>query len=137
VSRSGNGRWGRRRLREIEAVRHVGGGGVACVQGFQAKRRLAELQQADVRVPHVGDVPLPGIGAEDEAADARSVAELRSVLPLLGERRVDVVEPATPVVPRDKDDGLRPQSAAHDRVHLLHGPRHAVRDVADRRIALI
>src|ERR1700756_5435765 len=88
AGRSGSGRWGRRRLREIEAVRHVVSGGVARVQGFQAKRGLAELEQADVRVSHAGDVALPGIRAEDEAADARAVAELRSVLPLLGERRI-------------------------------------------------
>src|SRR5262245_63467568 len=88
--RSGETGWGCGRPREVEAVRHVVGCGIARVQRFHAERRLAELQQADVGVEHVGDVALLRVGSEHEAADPGAVAELRSVLPVLGDGWVDV-----------------------------------------------
>src|ERR1043166_864484 len=72
----GRARW---LAREVEAVRHVVRPRVACIQGRQAEERLAELQQAHVRMQHLGEVPALRIGAQDQTANPRTVAELRAV----------------------------------------------------------
>src|SRR5258708_7360535 len=65
--------------REVEAVRHVVRLGVAGVQVRQAEQRLAEFQQAHVRMQHLGEVSALRVRAEHQAADPRPVAELRAV----------------------------------------------------------
>ena len=121
----------RQRARVVEAIAHVVRGSGARVQRRQTERRLAETDEADVRMLLVRDVGGLRVRAEDEARDAVAVAELRAVAPLLHLRRIDVVGPAAPVVPRDEDRGLVPEPARDDRLDLLSRPRRAVRDVAD------
>lgn len=109
-------------LFEVETVGHIVRGLVAGVDRPQAKRVLAEFHEAHVGVLGMRDVPALCIRAEDQAPHARPVAELGAVLPLLDQRRGDVVVPATPVVPRDEDDGVGPQPTLDDRVDLVGRP---------------
>ena len=76
------------------------------------------------------DIGFPRVKAEDQGADARAIAKLRPVRPLLGAGRVHRVEPAILVVPGEEDHGLRPPAASDDGVKLLHGPVYAVGDIA-------
>src|SRR6516162_4113650 len=83
---------------------------------------------------HFGVVSVLGVRAEYQATDARAVAKLRAVGPFLDLRWVDVIVPATPIVPGDKNRCQRPETALHDGVYLINGPLHAVSDVTNRRI---
>src|SRR6266404_9900664 len=123
--RSLAGRRGRL-LFEIEAVGHIVRFRVTGIQRRQPKDRLTEFDQTHVRMERLGDVAPLGIGTQDQATDARSVTELGLLIgrwpplrrPLLGIPGLDVIVPAPPIVPGDKDDAVRPQAAPDDRVHL-------------------
>src|SRR5882762_10143682 len=81
------------------------------------------------------------IGTDHKARHARSIAELLTVVfrkrivrplrhpavPPLDIRRYHVVEPASPVVPGDDDDGAVPVTAADDGLQLTGGPRRTAR----------
>src|SRR5436190_18821811 len=75
------------------------------------------------------------VWAQHQASNARSVAELRAVFPFLDQRRLDVVVPATPVIPRDEDDGAGPQPTLDDGIDLLRRPFLAGPDGLDGVLA--
>src|SRR5258705_7773480 len=56
--------------------------------------------------------------------------ELCAIGPLLDLGRGHMVPPAAPVVPRDEDRNLRPESRRDDGLHLARGPLVASGDVA-------
>src|SRR3989440_11949289 len=129
----------RRRCRllfEIEAVGHVVRLGVTGVKRRQTEGGRAEFYKAHVRMEGLGNVARLGIGTKHQATDAWSVPELRVLVgswpavgrPLLDILWLDVIIPATPVVPGDEDHGLRPQAALDDCIHLIHCPLHARAD---------
>src|SRR5712691_5313801 len=72
------------------------------------------------------------VGADHEAADPGSITELRvcvtgslrrtSSCPLLFQRRINVVVPATPIVPRNEDHRGPPKLALTQFVDALGGP---------------
>src|SRR4029077_199820 len=64
---------------EIETVGHVVRLGIVLVQVWQTERRLTKFEQTHMRVERCRDVPTLGVGAQDETADARPIAELRAV----------------------------------------------------------
>src|SRR2546425_1900033 len=133
-------RWTLRRrsrlLFEIEAVGHIVRLGVTGVERRQTEGGLAEFYEAHMRMEGLGNVAPLGIGTKHQATDAWSVAELGVLVgswpavgrPLLDILWLDVIVPATPVVPGDEDDGLRPQAALDDCIHLIHCPLHARAD---------
>src|SRR5205823_15076367 len=81
------------------------------------------------------DVAGSGVRAEDQAADARSVPELRAVGPFLDQWWSDVVVPATPFVPGDEDDSVRPEATLDHGIHLVCGPFLAGLDRLGRVLA--
>src|SRR5580704_9840407 len=83
---------------------------------------------------HFGDVSALGVRAEHQTTDPRAVAKLRAVGPFLDLRWINMVVPATPIVPSNENRCPRPETTLHNGVHLINGPLHSVRDVADGRI---
>src|SRR5436853_7063764 len=74
------------------------------------------------------DAP-PGVGADDQAWHPRPVAKLgagvaggSAARPPRHVRRVHVIVPPTPVVPRNEDDRAGPQRAGGHVAHALDGP---------------
>src|ERR1700674_1386274 len=136
-------RGGRWILREIKTVQHAVRFRIAVIQRRQAEERLAELEQAHVRVKHLRDVSALGVRAEHQTADARPVTELSAVegrmragvLPKLDVWRINMVKPAAPVIPSNEDGALRPQPTLNDGIHLVHRPLHAGCHVANQRVA--
>jgi len=59
-----------RRLTKIKAIGHIIGGAITGSQRRQPEQGLAELEQADVRMPHLRDVPAFRIGAQHHTTDA-------------------------------------------------------------------
>src|SRR5215471_12948149 len=132
-----------RALRKIEAVGHRVRTSVALVQGGQVENLLAEAHQADMRVQLVRDVPGFCIRAQHQARNARAIAEWVTVefrvrvrralrmgaVPSFDDGRIDMIEPAAPIVPGDEDSRLVPQPTGDDRVDLLDRPTHPVGDV--------
>src|SRR5438067_6151592 len=76
-----------------------------------------------------------GVWAQHETSDTRSISKLRAVGPFLHQRRRDVVVPATPIVPGDEDDGVRPEATLDHGIHLVCGPFLAGLDRLDRVLA--
>ena len=84
-------------------------------------------------VKRLGDVTPFDVGAQHQAADAGAVTKLGVLVgsrpavgrPLFHVFRVNVIEPAAPVVPGDEDDSVGPDAPLYDGVHLLDGPLHA------------
>src|SRR5215472_4896274 len=132
-----------RALREIEAIRHRARTTVALVQGGQVEDLLAEAHETDMRVELVRDVAGFRIGAQHQARNARTVAERVTVefrvrvrralrmgaVPSFDNGRIDMIEPAAPIVPGDEDRRLVPEPTGNDRVDLFDRPTHAVGDV--------
>ena len=97
----------RRRNIEPRCVRHC----------RQTERRLAKLDEADVRVKGFGNSFL-GVGTQHQTTNARAVTELRvrirqtmrgtTTYPGIFERRLNVVVPAAPVVPGNENRHCRP-----------------------------
>src|SRR5437762_2462175 len=83
----------------------------------------------------VRDVSGFRVWAQYQASNTRSVAELRTVCPFLDQRRLDVVVPATPVIPRDEDDGAGPQATLDDGIDLVRRPFLAGPDGLDGVLA--
>ena len=93
-----------------------------------------------MRVQLMRDVPGFRVGAQHQTGNARTIAEWITVefrvrvrralrmcaAPSLDNWRIDMVEPAAPIVPGDKDRRLVSQPAGNDRVNLLDRPAHAV-----------
>src|SRR5437867_11058953 len=76
-----------------------------------------------------------GIWAHHETSDTRSIAKLRAVGPFLDHWWSDVVVPATPIVPGDEDDGVRPEATLDHGIHLVGGPFLAGLDRLDGVLA--
>src|SRR3954453_429137 len=91
------------------------------------------------------------VGAQYQAGNSRAVAERIAIefrvrvcrtlrmraVPSFDHGRVDMVEPATPVVPGNEDRCFFPESAFHNRIDLLDCPTHAVSDILRRMFAEI
>src|SRR5215469_11868578 len=104
-----------------------------------------------MRVELVRDMAGFRIGAQHQAGNARAMTERVTVelrvrvrralrmgaVPPLDDRRIDVVEPAAPVVPGDEDRRLVPEPTADDCIHLLDRPPHAIGYVLQRVLAEI
>ena len=78
-----------------------------------------------------------GIRTKNQATHARAVAELRAVRPGFHVRRIDMVEPAAPVVPSDEDHAVGPKPTFDNGVDLVHRPLHAMHDVPNQGIACV
>src|SRR5438128_11373538 len=76
-----------------------------------------------------------GVWAQHETSDTRSIPELGSVGPFLHQRRRDVVVPATPIVPGNEDDAVRPEATLDHGIHLVGCPSLASLDGFDRVLA--
>jgi hypothetical protein len=50
-------------------------------------------------------------------------------VPSFDNRRIDMIEPAAPIVPGDEDRRLIPEPTGDDRIDLINRPTHAVGDV--------
>src|SRR5215469_2051428 len=112
-----------RTLGEIEAIGHRARTTVALVQGGQVEDLLAEVHQTHMRVQLVRDVAGFRIGAQHQTRNARTVAERVTVefrmrvcrtlrmgaVPSFDDGRIDMIEPAAPIVPGDKDSRLVPE----------------------------
>lgn len=110
-------------LGEIEAVCHIICSGISRIEWLEAKRRLAKFDQAHVGVKHIGDISAFSIRTEHRTTHARPVAELCPIAPLFYVRRLDVIEPAAPVVPGDEDSCAGPESTLDNSVDLSYCPR--------------
>ena len=140
-----------RLLGEIEAVGHGIRTAVALVQRRQVEDLLAEAHQADMRVQLVRDVPGFCIGAQHQARNARTIAERVAVefrvrvrralrmcaVPRFDDGRIDMNEPAAPVIPGDEDRRLIPEPTGDDRIDLIDGPMRAVGNVLQGVLAEI
>src|SRR5712692_11435006 len=90
-----------------------------------------------MRVQHFRNVIALRIWTQYETWDSRSVPELGPLVRRLGSRelprfhvrRVDMVVPPAPIIPRYENCSLRPEPSLHNRIHLVHGPLHARRHV--------
>src|SRR6267378_5101226 len=84
-----------------------------------------------MRMKHRGNSSLR-VGADHQAPDPGSITELRigitgsfrrtSTRPLVLQRRINMVVPATPIVPRNEDHGGSPKLALTQVVDTLGGP---------------
>ncbi len=96
------GQW---RLVEVETVREVVGGGIRISERRQTVNLFNELQDAAKIMRDVRDVTRLCERRHHDQWHAKTV------LIRVNDRRRDVVVPPSPVVPRNKDDGIGPIGA--------------------------
>ena len=96
-----------------------------------------------MRVNLVRDVPGFRIRAQHQSRNARAIAERVTIefgvrvrrtlrmcaVPFFDDLRIDVIEPAAPIIPGDEDRRLVPQPTRDDRIHLIDRPSHAVGNI--------
>ena len=93
-----------------------------------------------MRVLLVKGVPGFRVRAQHQAGNARTVAERVTVelrvcvrralgmgaVPPFDDWWIDMIEPAAPIVPGDKDRSLTPEPTGDDRIDLINRPTHPV-----------
>ncbi len=93
-----------------------------------------------MRVQLVRDVPGFRVGAQHQAGNARTIAERVAVefrvrvgralgvcaVPPFDDWWIDMIEPAAPIIPGDKDRSRTPEPTGDDRIDLINRPTHPV-----------
>jgi len=125
-------RWPQRRLSKIKAILHPIRRRISRIDRLQPKCHLAKFHQTHMRMKLARN-PLLRIRADHQASHPRSVTKLRpritrprcgaSSRPLVTQRWIHMVVPSAPIVPRNKNRHLRPQSTLPQRTHPRRCPR--------------
>jgi len=143
-------RWRERHLRRIKTIGHIIGSIEPWIHRLNAQQGLAEFHQANVGALRGRDKSLPGVWTDDKTRNAGAVTKLLSIklrvripwilrslaVPLFNIGGNNMVVPSAPIIPCNKHDRSRPQTAIHNRLNLLCSPFRAECNVLCRMFAI-